>query len=75
MQSQQNVVDRLKQRIGDAKRAGFRVRMEYLDDQQASWCVIGGVKTIFIDLSQSAAEQLCQLDESLASFRPDRRAA
>jgi hypothetical protein len=63
-----NVIERLQQRIRDAKGMGFRIRSEWLDDQQATWCEIGGVKTIFIDRSQTAAEQLEQLEESLASL-------
>ena len=64
----ENIVQRLHRRKREAKAMGFRIRMEVLDDEQASWCEIGGVKTIFINLSQTAAEQLHQLDESLASF-------
>jgi hypothetical protein len=71
----QNVIERLRQRIRDAKGMGIRIRSEWLDDQQATWCEIGGVKTIFIDLSQSATEQLEQLEESLASLASDCRAA
>ena len=47
---------------------GLKVRLEPLDGQQASWCVIGGVPTVFVDLSQTAAEQLQQLEESLAAY-------
>ncbi len=68
---EKNVVERLRNRVREAKQAGFRVRMEYLEDETATWCVIGGVKTIFIDLSQSAAEQLGQwVDELLERYRP-----
>ncbi len=64
----ENVVQRLRRRIRDAKKMGFRVRSDWLSEQQASWCEIGGVKTLFIDLSQTAAEQLRQLDESLVLY-------
>ncbi len=66
--SDENVVVRLRRKIRQAKQQGFRVRSEYLEDQQATWCEIGGVKTLFIDLSQTADQQLLQLEESLASF-------
>lgn len=65
---EKNVVERLRNRVREAKQAGFRVRMEYLEDETATWCVIGGVKTIFIDLSQTAAEQLGQLNESMSQI-------
>ena len=71
----QNVIERLQQRIRDAKGMGIRIRHEWLDDQQATWCEIGGVRTIFIDLSQTATEQLEQLEESLASLASDCKAA
>ncbi len=64
----ENVVARLKRRLDDARGLGFRVRMEPLDGQQATWCVIAGVPTLFVDLSQTAAEQLHQVDESLAGY-------
>ncbi|MCG8648919.1 MAG: hypothetical protein MI861_03755 [Pirellulales bacterium] len=34
----ENVVQRLNRRLGEAKRMGFRVRTEWLEDQQATWC-------------------------------------
>ena len=43
--------------------------MEVLDDEQASWCVISGVLTLFVDLSQTAAEQLQQVEETLNSYQ------
>ncbi len=64
----QNVVARLKRRIDDARSLGFKVRMEPLDGEQATWCEIAGIPTLFIDLSQTAAEQLRQLEESLTTY-------
>ena len=64
----QNVVTRLRSRLNDARGLGFRVRMEPLDGEQATWCVIGGVPTLFVDLSQTAAEQLQQVNESLKAY-------
>ncbi|TWU40752.1 hypothetical protein [Novipirellula artificiosorum] len=66
---EENVIERLKRRTNDARTLGFQVRTEYLDGEQATWCMIGKQKTIFMDLSQTAAEQLRQLDESLAEYR------
>lgn len=64
-----NVVSRLRQRLHDARATGFKVRMEVLDDEQASWCVISGVLTLFVDLSQTAAEQLQQVEETLNAYQ------
>jgi hypothetical protein len=63
-----NVVQRLDERIAQVKRMGFRVRSELLDGPAATWCVLGKQKVIFLDLSQSASEQLIQLDEVIASY-------
>jgi len=63
-----NVVQRLHAKLKGARSQGFNVRMEIFDDEQASWCVIAGVPTIFIDQSQTAAEQLRQIDETLAAY-------
>lgn len=66
--SDPNIVERLRSRMGDARRLGFRVRSEWLDGQQASWCEIAGVRTLFVDLSQPAAEQLATLEDTLESY-------
>ncbi|OUW81490.1 MAG: hypothetical protein CBD74_08265 [Saprospirales bacterium TMED214] len=63
-----HVVSRLRQRLRDARATGFKVRMEVLDDEQASWCVISGVLTLFVDLSQTASEQLQQVEETLSAY-------
>jgi hypothetical protein len=70
-----NVVGRLKAKLKEARSLGFKIRMEMLDDEQASWCVVGGVPTLFVDLSQSAAEQIRQVDETLQAYRSHQRAA
>ncbi len=49
MNSNDNVVSRLKQRLKDARSLGFKVRLELLDDEHASWCEIAGVPTLFVD--------------------------
>ena len=64
-----NVVSRLRQRLHDARATGFKVRMEVLDDEQASWCVISGVLTLFVDLSQTAAVQLQHVEETLHAYQ------
>ena len=64
-----NVVQRLAERIAQAKRIGFQVRSELLDGAPATWCVLGSQKVIFLDLSHSASEQLLQLNEVLESYR------
>lgn len=64
----ENVVARLRHRIDQAKRQGFHVRIEVLGDEQPGWCQVGTKRLIFLDLSQTAAEQLAQLNETLASF-------
>ena len=63
-----HVVSRLRQRLRDARATGFKVRMEVLDDEQASWCVISGVLALFVDLSQTASEQLQQVEETLSAY-------
>ena len=68
MIAEKNVVVRLKQTLQRARATGFRVRMEVLDDEQATWCVIAGKPTLFVDLSQTAAEQLQQVEETLATY-------
>lgn len=68
MTMDQNVVSRLKRRIDEARSLGFKVRMEPLDGEQATWCEIAGVPTLFVDLSQTAAEQLQQLEEALQAY-------
>ena len=74
MIAEENVVVRLKQTLQRARAAGFRVRMEVLDDEQATWCVIAGKPTLFVDLSQTAAEQLQQVEETLAAYLAEQHA-
>ena len=74
MKANDNVVSRLKQRLKEARALGFKVRMELLDEEHASWCEIAGVPTLFVDLSQTAAEQLKQVEETLAGYLAASRA-
>ncbi|TWU36544.1 hypothetical protein Q31b_48250 [Novipirellula aureliae] len=64
-----NVVERLRRLSSEVKKIGFQLRSEYLDGEQPTWCMIGKQKIIFVDLSQTAAEQLRQLEEALAEYR------
>ena len=68
MNASDNVVSRLKQRLNEARSLGFKIRMELLEEEHASWCEIAGVPTLFVDLSQTAAEQLNQVEETLAAY-------
>lgn len=68
MNSSDNVVSRLKQRLKDARSLGFKVRVELLADEHASWCEIAGVPTLFVDLSQTTSEQLQQVEETLTAY-------
>jgi hypothetical protein len=72
MKVEENVVARLRGRLAEARGMGFKVRMEPLDGEQASWCEIAGVPTLFVDLSQTAAEQLQQIEETLLSYKRGR---
>ncbi len=63
-----NVVARLKQKLDQARAIGFEVRMVVLGDEQPDWCQIGKSRVLFVNLSQTAAEQLVQVEETLADF-------
>ncbi len=67
-----NVVIRLKQKLREARQMGFKVRMEMLDGEQATWCEIAGVQTLFVDISQTAGEQLQQVDQTLRTYLSSR---
>lgn len=68
-----NVVERLKLQLKRAEKLGMRVRQEVLSDEQATWCEIAGVPTLFVDHSQSAPEQLRQVEETLDAYVASRR--
>ncbi|QDS92143.1 hypothetical protein FF011L_08790 [Roseimaritima multifibrata] len=72
IQFERNVIYRLRQRLADARQAGFRIRTEWLGGETTGWCEYGGSRWIFVDLSLSVAEQLSQLDEALRSFESQR---
>jgi len=66
----ENVVQRLRMRIREARAMGFQVRQELLGDQPAAWCEIGGRKVLFIDAAQPAREQIATIEEAIATYRP-----
>lgn len=70
---QPHVVARLRTRLLEARQMGFHIRQEFLDGQPAAWCEIGGRKTVFLDSSQTAIEQLASLEEMILSYRPPSR--
>lgn len=64
----ENVVVRLKLRIREVRAMGFHVRQEMLGGHRPNCCEIAGRKTLFLDASQSAREQLASIDEALSSY-------
>ena len=66
---EENIVNRLRNRLADARSLGLNVRLEPLENQSATWCEIAGIPTLFVDLSQPAGEQLQQVDDALQSDR------
>lgn len=67
-ESQPNVVQRLNQQIRTVKKLGFQVRSEVLGDQAATWCEVAGKKMLFLDVSQTAAEQLRQIEDLMSQY-------
>ncbi len=67
--SEGNIVQRLRQRLSEARRAGFRIRTEWMGGEHSGWCEFGGARWIFVDLSQPLVEQLAQLEAVLESFQ------
>lgn len=60
-----NQVERLKQAIARAKRVGYAVRFEPLGGRGTTWCEIAGRIHLFVDLSQTASEQLGDVESIL----------
>ena len=61
----ENVVQRLRRQISHVQSDGTVVRIEFLKGQQASWCELRGIRTIMLDASHTATEQLGQLEDIL----------
>lgn len=68
-QLQENVVERLRTKIRNARACGFIVRQELLGSHQSTWCEIGGRKMLFLDAAQPAREQIATIDEVLEDYR------
>ncbi|HBJ39185.1 MAG TPA: hypothetical protein DDZ51_31450 [Planctomycetaceae bacterium] len=68
---QENVVERLRSKIRQARASGFIVRQELLGTHQSTWCEIGGRKMLFLDAAQPAREQIATIDEVMADYRAD----
>ena len=58
----------LEQAILLAQRFGYQVRQEWLDGAGGGHCQIGGQRTLFLDLSQDAIEQLDRVLVALQSY-------
>ena len=63
-------VEVLEEALAATRKLGYGVRQEWLDGAEAGLCEFGGRRWIFIDLSQSTAEQL---EEVLSVLRSDAR--
>lgn len=60
-----HTVDLLEQALALAKRLGYQVRQEWLDECGGGTCEYGGRKWLFVDLSLSTTEQLSQVVDAL----------
>lgn len=60
-----HTVDMVKEAIGLAHSAGYRIRQEYLGGMMGGGCEFGGQKWIFLDLSLGPMDQLEQIIEAL----------
>ena len=60
-----HTVELLEQSQSVAKRLGYSIRHEWLDGDGGGICEFGGKKWIFVDLAQSAEEQLDVIVEAI----------
>ena len=58
-------VERYELAVGVAESLGYVVRQENLGGAGGGACEVAGRKCIFVDLSLSPVEQLCQVAEAL----------
>jgi hypothetical protein len=65
----ENVVERLRRRVREARLLGFHIRHEVLDGPRPSWCEFGGKRWLFLDASQPASEQIESIDMALESYQ------
>lgn len=64
----ENVVERLRRKIGEARTLGFHIRQEVLSGPQPAWCEFGGKKWLFLDASQPARDQIESIEVALDSY-------
>lgn len=64
----ENVVERLRRKIREARTLGFHVRQEVLSGPQPAWCEFGGKKWLFLDASQPARDQIESIEVALESY-------
>jgi hypothetical protein len=60
-----HTVDMVKEAIALARRAGYRIRQEYLGGALGGGCEFSGQKWIFLDVSLGPVDQLDQILEAL----------
>ncbi len=60
-----HTVDLVGEALAIAKRAGYRIRQEYLGGTMGGGCEFGGQKWIFLDISLGPVDQLDQILEVL----------
>jgi hypothetical protein len=62
-----HTVELREQALRMARQLGYCIREEWLDGNGGGQCEFAGRRWIFVDLAQSAAEQLEQVAETLRS--------
>ena len=60
-------VDLLKHALGIARQLGYTIRQDVFDGSGGGACVLRGKKWLYLDLGQTAAEQLGEVVECLQS--------
>ena len=65
-----HTVELLKEAAALARRAGYRIRQEYLGGALGGGCEYGGQKWIFLDISLGPNDQLEQIATPSARIRP-----
>ncbi|MGI6416453.1 MAG: hypothetical protein ACOX1P_12355 [Thermoguttaceae bacterium] len=60
-----HTVELLKEAAALARRAGYRIRQEYLGGALGGGCEYGGQKWIFLDISLGPSDQLEQIANAL----------
>lgn len=62
-----HTVDLMDQAVATARTLGYSIRQEWLGGVAAGACEVAGRKWLFVDLSQSAEDQLDQVCKVLES--------